>query len=276
MSGALIATAVTAHVPRMGIEEKAPDFQRGLIAGSKAMGEAIRKLAPDLLVLMSAHWVSTFNWYVTAQNPHKGMCIADEAPDLISGEPYQRPGDPAFAQALAAANQAQDVPMLVNDSPHYTWDYATWVPLHYLDPAQEIPVVTLPSVLTSDLDECRRVGRSVGAVAARSGKRVIFIASCALSHKVARGPHLWPTPERMEMDRKLIALLERGDIAAVAAWLPEYSVQAAAEMGGRVLAAMTGALEWMDGPLSGTHFGDYAQSSGSGNANVLVTGPASG
>ena len=273
MPGGVIGTAVTAHVPRMGIEERAPEFQRGLIAGSKAMGEAIRGLKPDLLVLMSAHWVSTFNWYVTAQHPHKGVCIADEAPDLISGEPYSRPGDPGFAAALVAAMKAQNVPASVNDSPHYTWDYATWVPLHYLDPAEKLPVVTMPSVLTSDLDECKRVGRVVNAVAQQQGKRIVFIASCALSHKVVRGPENWPTPERIELDKKVIELLKRGDIANLESWLPEYSQLAVAEMGGRVLAAMTGALASMgEGKsLSGVHFGDYAQSSGSGNANVLVT-----
>ena len=50
MAGGIIAAAITAHVPRMGIEDKAPDFQRGLIAGSKAMGEALRGLKPDLFV----------------------------------------------------------------------------------------------------------------------------------------------------------------------------------------------------------------------------------
>jgi 3,4-dihydroxyphenylacetate 2,3-dioxygenase len=273
MQQGLIGTAVTAHVPRMGIEERAPEFQRGLIAGSKAMGEAITALNPDLLVLLSAHWVSTFNWYITAQNPHKGISIADEAPDLLPGQAYQRPGDPRFAADLAAAMKAQNIPAQVNDSAHYSWDYATWVPLHYLDPGEKIPVVTLPSVLAADLEECKRVGAMVHEVAANQKKRVVFIASCALSHKVVRGPHIWPTPERIELDRMLIDMFKRGAAENIEAWLPDYNQKATAEMGGRVLAAMTGALLAMNrvGPLSGTQYGDYAQSSASGNVNVLVT-----
>ena len=94
MSGGLIASAVATHSPRMAIEETAPDFVRGLIAGSREMGEAVRGLDPDLIVLQSAHWVSTFNWYVTAHAVHEGVCMAEEAPDLIPGIPYRLPGDP--------------------------------------------------------------------------------------------------------------------------------------------------------------------------------------
>jgi len=270
----LVASAVAAHSPRMAIEATAPDFVRGLIEGSREMGEAMRGFNPDLIVLQSAHWVSTFNWYTTAHAVHEGVCMAEEAPDLIPGIPYRRPGDPEFAEALAGVIKDAGVPCGLNRSPHYHWDYATLVPLLYIDPESSIPLVTLPTVTCSDLEESIKVGRLVQDAAVATGRRVVFISSCALSHKVVRGPELWPSEEMQALDRHLVDLMRAGKAGELVALADEYCTAGAAEMGGRTICTMIGAMDAMDqasGPLEGHQYGAYAQSSGSGNANVCVT-----
>lgn len=274
MSAGLIATAVVAHTPRIGIEENAPPFQHGLISGLRDLGRDLRAMKPDLFVLQSAHWVSTFNWYVTAHAVHEGVCIADEAPDLIPGVPYRRAGDPAFARALAAAMREGGVPGNATDSEHLHWDYATYVPLKYLDPDAVVPAVMLPTVICSDLTENRRVARIVHQTAMAQGKRVVFLSSCALSHAVERGPERWPTPERIDLDRRFIELATAGQVRELLDWSPVYCHAAVAEMGGRTISGMLGAAEVLaleHGAVTGRQYGDYAQSSGSGNANICLT-----
>ncbi len=273
MHGGLIAVAVAPHAPRLGVEERVPAFQRGLIDGLKQMGQVLRNLRPNLFVVNSAHWVSTFNWYATLQDPHRGVCVADEAPDLMPGTPYERKGDPTFARAFVAELKGATIPALPNDSPHYQWDYASLVPLLYLDPDGEVPVVQISTVCHGSLEEAVAVGRLLDRVALSTGRRVIFIASNALSHALERGPEKWPTPERIELDKRLIGHLERGEVALLLEWLPTYSREAVAEMGGKVLAVMCGALDALHtraGSLRGRLCGSYAQSSGSGNASVAV------
>src|SRR5262245_35241995 len=199
----------------------------------KQMGQALRSLRPDLFVVNSAHWVSTFNWYATLQDPHRGVCVAAEAPDLMPGTPYERTGEPAFARAFVEELKAAGIPALPNDSPHYQWDYAALVPLLYLDPDAEVPVVQIPTVPRGSLDEAVEVGRLLDRVAQRMGRRVCVIASTALSHALERGPEKWPTPQRIELDKQLIGHLERGKVARLLEWLPTYSGEAVAEMGGR-------------------------------------------
>lgn len=274
MSGGLVAVTVATHAPRLGIEEKVKPFQLGLIRGLKEMGDVVRGLGPDLIVLMSAHWVSTFNWYVTRQAFHHGHAVADEAPDLLPGQPYYYRGDPAFADALIEAMTARGVPTQANDSEHFSWDYASYVPLHYMDPNATIPVVLLPTVICGSHEESIKVGQAIEEAAIRTGKRVVFIASNALSHAVTRGPENWPTAERVALDKQLIAHLEKGEVDTMLAWLPTFTREAVAEMGGKVLATMFGAAKAMEtriGPLKGVQYGDYAQSSGSGNANIALT-----
>lgn len=270
----LIAAGVAAHVPSLGSEATIPDFQRGLVRGLREMGAAIRAMAPDVLVVESAHWVSTFNWFATLQNPHRGVCVATEAIELIPGTPYERKGDPVFGAALVEAFKPHGLPAFPNASAHYSWDYAGLVPLLHMDPDAAVPVVQIPTVLAADRDECRLAGCLVDEAARATGKRAVFIASSALTHAVVRGRQNWPTPERMELDRKMIGLLCAGDLDRINAWFSEYSTAVKAEMGGRVLATLLGAMQALSagrGKLSGTQFGDYAQSSGSGNVNLLVT-----
>ena len=270
MDGGIICSGVTPHTPRMGIESKAPDFARPVIAGSYQMGEALRAMKPDVFVVNSAHWISTFNWYATCQPEHRGMCVADEAPDLIPGVPYRRPGMPKFAGAIVDEVKALGCPIYRNETEHFTWDYGSYVPLHYLDPDQAIPAVLIPTCISADLDECMRVGAAIDRAARKVGVRAIFLASCSLSHKLVRGPDQWPTPERLEIDRAFIRMLCDGRVAEAKRWFPEYSEKVVAEVGGRDLATMLGCLDEEAGPYVGRQFGAYGQSSGSGNTSVAI------
>lgn len=274
MSGSLIACGVAAHTPRIGVETNAPPFQLGLISGLREMGRVVRRMRPDVIVLQSAHWVSTFNWYVTGHRVHEGVCIADEAPDLIPGTPYRRKGDPEFAATLVAKIKAVGIPCGLNEAQHYNFDYASLIPVQYMDPDAEIPMVTMPSVICAELDECVTVGRLVHDAAVACGRRAVFVSSCALSHKVVRGPDRWPPEECQALDRKFIALASEGNAKALLAFLPQFAKAAGAEMGGRTISGMIGAMQALEhahGPLTGRQYGSYAQSSGSGNANVYVT-----
>lgn len=273
MDPGIIAAAAVPHVPTLGLAENTPEFQLTLVEGERALGRALRELKPDLFVVNSSHWICTFGWYATCQSVHQGVCVADEAPDLIPGIAYKRTGDAEFASALVDEWQAQGIPGGRNDTPHYAWDYGGLVPLLYLDPDAQIPVVQIPTVILSNQAECMQVGRAVHATAKRLGRRVAYIASSAFSHELVRGRHFKPTAEREALDRRFIDLLKRGALAEAVAWFPEYSRAVVAEMNGKPLAAMLGALQAMDEdgvPLTGVQFGGYAQSSGSGNASVVV------
>ena len=243
MNPGVIAAAVVPHVPTLGLPEKTPDFQLTLADGARALGRALRACKPDLFVVNSSHWICTFGWYATSQARHEGICVADEAPDLIPGIAYARKGDPEFASALVEAWQAQDIPGGRNETPHYAWDYGSLVPLFMHETAK------------------------------RLGKRVVFLASSAFSHDLVRGRHFRPTPEREALDQRFIDQLKCGAIQEALASFPDYNRAVVAEMNGKPLAALLGALQALEedrAKLAGEQFGGYAQSSGSGNANVVV------
>jgi 3,4-dihydroxyphenylacetate 2,3-dioxygenase len=183
------------------------------------------------------------------------------------------PGDPDFATALVDEWKRLEIPAVRNESPHYEWDYGTFVPLSHLDPGGEVAVVSVPVVLMADHAECMRAGAAIHATAKRLGRRAVFLASSAFSHALVRGRHFMPTPERVDADQHLLGQLKRGAIEEIIAGFGNYTRSAAAEMGGRALATLLGVTKAISDEgtsLEGRQYGDYAQSSGSGNANVLI------
>ena len=272
MQGKVVMSAIASHSPRIGIEANAPDFLRGVIAGEYALGRAISELEPDVIVLQSAHWVTTFTWYVTCQERHRGDCVSDELPDLIPGVPYDRPGDPEFGAALVDEIEVAGLLAGRNETPHYKWDYGTFVPLQYLDPEQRIPVVTMGTCILADLDECYRIGRAVRDAAEKSGKRIVFVASSALSHKLVRNPAAWPIPEHQALDRKFLAMLSEGRLGEARRFLDGYAAETHVEMGGRNIASMLGVLDGVSAErLAGAQYGEYGPSSGAGHTNFGIT-----
>jgi len=276
MSGVIAATLV-AHVPTLARAEITPEFQKTLVEGERRLGQDVRSLRPDVWVVASTHWVSTFDWFATCQAEHDGVCVADEAPNLIPGLPYRYRGDAAFGLALVDEWKRLGIPAAPNDSPHYEWDYGTFVPLSHIDPGADVAVVGLPVVLMADHAECLRAGAAIHGTAKRLGRRAVFVASTALTHALVRGRHSMPTRERVEADERLIGELERGEVAEAIGGLGDYTRTTVAEMGGRALATLLGVLAAMTadaGALRGRRYGGYTQSSGSGNANLLIADAA--
>jgi 3,4-dihydroxyphenylacetate 2,3-dioxygenase len=273
MSG-VVAAALVAHVPTLGRSENTPDYQQTLVQAERTMGAAVRAaLKPELWVIVSTHWISTFDWFATCQTKHEGLCVAQEAPNLIPGLPYSYRGDPEFGAALVDAWKEAGCAAVKNEAANYHWDYGTFVPLQYVDPEGEVPVVSTPVVLMADHGECLRAGAAVHAVAKRMNRRVVFLCSSALSHLLVRGRHNWPTPERVEADRRFVEFLKRGAIDETIAGFTEYSKKTVAEMGGRALATLVGVTAAMSRegkPMAARQYGEYAQSSGSNNVVLLI------
>lgn len=258
---------VVPHVPSICHEDQAPEFQRNIVESMKELGNQISELKPDAIVLISCHWPSTFTHYVDVTPVHKGMLTAMEAPELIKDVPYHYPGDLDLGMKLVQAGQDANIQVLeVNDS-NYVWDYGTLVPLRYLVPKADIPIVNLCVTLTSDLDETYRWGKAIRKVINESEKRIVFVASGALSHNLVRGRHNKPTTAEHALDKEFVDLIMKKEYKAAHAMLPEFARFAKVESGGRHLAML---FAMIDDDFEPAYFSD-AQSSGSWNPVITFT-----
>ena len=70
---------------------------------------------------------------------------------------------------------------------------ALLVPLRYLVPNEDIPVINLSVTLAANLEETYKWGQAIANVLRETEKKVVFVASGALAHNLVRGRHHMPT-----------------------------------------------------------------------------------
>ena len=264
--GELVGGFVVAHTPRIRDPEGAGGVFAPIVQGMRAAAAEIARLKPDVLLIASCHWVTTFHLYVNAARRHRGTLTSHEAPDLIHGWQYDYPGDPALAGEVAAAGKARGVPVVAFEEPTFVLEYGTVIPLRYLTPRADVAVVPLSVCWASDLKECMTWGEAVREAVVKSARRAVFVASGSFSHKLVRGPETWPAPDLQKLDHELADLLTMGRNAEARATLPQYVERADPEMGGRHIAMLIGAT---GGGYRGRLLG-YGPSSGSGNPVIVL------
>ena len=262
---------LSVHTPRYCTPEAAfegklaSEVFRPVRDGMVAQGQEVARARLDAVVINSCHLISTFPTVVDGTPRHRGVLTAQEAPELIHGVAYDYPGDYELAAQLVARGEAEGRPCVLANDVHYPLDYGTVMPMVcYLDRAQRLPMVPVSVCLSADLSEAFAWGRSLGQVARDTDKRVGFVASGSVSHRLVRGPERGPRPEDEELDHQFARLLADGEYEKLWGWLPEFARAAQPEMGGRHLAMLLGAIL-----ESGQHFVPkvhaYGPSSGSGN-----------
>jgi 3,4-dihydroxyphenylacetate 2,3-dioxygenase len=252
------------HVPSLCHDDQVPEFQQDMASAMKEVAKQIKGLNPDVIVLVSCHWPSTFFHYVDCTPVHKGILTAFEAPDLIKDVPYNYPGDEELANELVKAGEEADLQVQVVNDPYYIWDYGSVVPLRYLNPNEDIPVINLSVTLAASLEETYKWGKQIAKLLRESDKKVVFISSGALSHNLVRGRHNKPTLSEHALDKQFIDFIMNKDYKSAYTMLPQYARVAGVESGGRHLAMLFSMIE--DGFVP-KYLAD-GQSSGSWNALI--------
>ncbi|MFB4161258.1 extradiol ring-cleavage dioxygenase [Geomicrobium sp. JSM 1781026] len=255
---------LAAHVPSICHRENIPPFQENLVKEMDQIAKDIEEINPELICIVSCHWISTFNHYVDVAPEHKGILTAFECPDIISDVAYEYKGDREIANEMVRAGKSARIPVTAVDDPTYVWDYGTVVPLRYLLPKLDVPVISLFIAEAAGLDETRQWGEVIRSVIDESGKKTVFIFSGALAHNLVRGRINMPTISEQALDKQFIDYTMQRDLQSMQTMLPQYANTAGVEGGGRHLAMMLGIIDEEYKP----DFKAYAQSSGSGNAII--------
>src|SRR5262249_55012503 len=112
-----------------------------------------------------------------------GLFTSEELPRGMSQRPYDFPGDPELAHLIASKADAHGTWITAIDDPHLPIFYATTNLWEYL--GQGLPDkrwVSIGVCQTADMEDTLRLGRALGGAIAESGRKVVLIASGALSH----------------------------------------------------------------------------------------------
>src|SRR5262244_2797377 len=105
--GEIAGAGLLAHVPTIMLPyDQRLELNEGkeisLVTGLRRLrAEVFETLDYDTVVVLDSHWATTVEFVVTAHPRRSGLFTSDELPRGMARIPYDYPGDPELAHALA-------------------------------------------------------------------------------------------------------------------------------------------------------------------------------
>ena len=237
----IVFGCVMPHPPLL-ISDIGRGQEQAIIATIKALDKLAQELTdqrPELALLVSPHGHAHYDAMGVLTAP---ACRGDLR-TWGSREPeYRFDNDLNFVQLLQEEAQNSGIPLKSIGEKHYELDHGALVPLRHLKKAvKDIPLVPL-TFSCLPLASHFGFGQVIGRAAQRSGKRVAFIASGDLSHKLIPSAPAGYSLQGKVFDEKLVTALGQFDTETVLNLDPDL-IDEAGECGLRSIVIMLGALE---------------------------------
>lgn len=238
---------VAPHPPIM-VDQVGGDEASVTSASASAMrelGALLERFAPETLVVVSPHAPSFADAFTATIGTH---LTGDLGRFRAPGVAYDVSGDPDLAYAILEEAAAAGLPAVAREEYmarlEPDLDHGVLVPLHFLDPGGRYPLVVV-SFTSLGADDHAAFGRAVRRAADRIGRRVAFVASGDLSHRLKTGAPAGFSPRAHLFDEQVAAFLARDDFHAIATIDPALREEAG-ECGWRSLLILGGFLEGSD------------------------------
>ena len=251
----IVAAMAMTHSPGLtGWFDRAPEDQR--LEARRAldeMRERLRAARPDVILLFSndhlLNWPinNTPEYTVGIGAEHVGP--ADWYDEWLALAKYRIPGHPALARHLV--NEGARRRLALSYLREMQFDDGVSVPMHYLNPTGDIPLVPVTMNCTVPPIPTPARAYEVGTVLREmvreypGAERVAVVATGGLSHEPGGPRYFWVDEA---FDRWFLGLLERGDHAALLRECTLERMEAAGSGGTAELLAWILALAFTSGP----------------------------
>ena len=290
--GEVVGAGLLAHVPTIMLpEETRRELNNGLdstlVAGLQQLREEVfETLDYDTVVVLDSHWATTVEFVVTAQDRRSGLFTSEELPRGMCRRPYDFPGDPELAHLIADKAAAHSTWITAIDDHSLPIYYATTNLWEFL--GQDLPEkrwISIGVCQTADEEDCRRLGRALAEAIAESDRKVVLVASGALSHtfwplrqlrdhEAAGHEHIF-SPEALRADLERIEWFRAGDHKRVLDTMPEF-LRFRPEAKFMHYLMMIGALGEERCTATARQFGEYENSVGTGQVHLWFDRPDNG
>jgi aromatic ring-opening dioxygenase catalytic subunit (LigB family) len=290
--GEIVGAGLLAHVPTIMLPEKirrelneGKDFT--LVPGLEQLRlEVFDTTDYDTVIVLDSHWATTVEFVVTAQDRRAGLFTSEELPRGMCRIPYDFKGDPELAHAIAAEGEAAGTWVTAIDDHFLPIYYATLNLWKFLgEGLPDKKWISVSVCQTGDTEDFLRAGRAIGAAIAKSDRKVLLLASGALSHtfwglrelrnhEAADPKHIF-TPEAYAADLERIDWFKNGDHAKVLQTMPEF-LKFKPEARFSHYLMMIGAMGESNVIAPGRQYGDYENSIGTGQVHIWFDRPTNG
>jgi 3,4-dihydroxyphenylacetate 2,3-dioxygenase len=278
--GEIVLAAKITHVPSMFIsEEDGPHrgCRQPAIDGLKEIGDRIRETGVDTIVIADTHWLVNAGYHINANTDCSGIYTSTEFPHFIRNLEYRYTGDAELGEAIARkATEMGTFTRCHTDVPSLGLQYGTLVPLKFMGIDESIKIVSIAAwIYDAELEESRIMGEAIRKAVEASDRKVAFLASGSLSHRIAPNrvvdDHLFKnsSPFNEKTDLMVLDMWKNGEIREFLRMLPQYARDCSGEGNMHDTAMLFGLLGWNDYEGEGEILTNYFPSSGTGQCNVV-------
>lgn len=238
---AIVGAFIVPHPPII-LPEVGRGEERKIQKTIDAYQEAARRVAalkPETVVITSPHATLYSDYFHIS--PGEGA-HGDLSRFGVSDVSVEARYDAEFVQALEGHALQKGIPAGTQGERGRAIDHGTLIPLRFLN--QFYSGYRLVRIGLSGLSpvEHYRLGKCIADVAGHLGRRVVFIASGDLSHKLTQAGPYGFAPEGPVFDKQVTEAMANGDFYRFLNFEPSFC-DAAAECGLRSFVIMAGALD---------------------------------
>jgi 4,5-DOPA dioxygenase extradiol len=166
--------------PLLFVSHGAPMFAIEPGLAGQHLTELGRELPrPDAIVILSPHWMTRGEISVTASAAPSTIHDFGGFPDALYQIQYPAPGAPALAARIVEMLQTAGWKSRLDANRGL--DHGAWVPLRYLAPDADIPVVQVSMPASLDTREAWKLGQALKPLREMN---ILIVASGSLTHNL--------------------------------------------------------------------------------------------
>jgi 4,5-DOPA dioxygenase extradiol len=166
--------------PLLFVSHGAPSFAMEPGLAGETLAALGRQLPhPDAFVILSPHWMTRDHVSVTASALPETIHDFGGFPDALYQLSYPSPGAPTLASHIVELLQAAGWDSRLD--PNRGLDHGAWVPLRYLAPGADFPVVQVSMPASLDTRSAWKLGEALKPL---RDMNVLIVASGSLTHNL--------------------------------------------------------------------------------------------
>jgi len=231
---------IAPHPPIMvpGVGGTRAEVTSASLAALAQAASALANFEPQTLVVMSPHAPALADAVAIDDSEE----LAGSLAQFGDSASHRWRGDAQLAHALMPELESRGIPALTRGDDKRLrsgWlDHGVLVPLSFLDPQQHFALVVI-SLSYRPYAEHRAIGEAVRAAAERLGRKVAFVASGDLSHRLTPDAPAGYSPRASALDEAIVGIVRQGRLGELSA-IDEALVEAGGECGLRSFIALSG------------------------------------
>lgn len=204
----------------------------------REVAKRIAELKPDTIIITSPHSIMYSDYFhISPGKSAKGDFARFNAKSVAFRVNY----DEAFVEALESCAEKEGIEAGTLGEKERELDHGTMVPLYFFNEYLKDYQIVRIGLSGLSFPEHYRLGKCIRKTAEKLDRRIVFVASGDLSHKLKEdGPYGF-SEEGVRFDKELCEAMKSGDFLKLMEFTPDFC-ENAAECGLRSFIIMAGAL----------------------------------